>query len=142
MNVMPLFHIHGLVGALLSSVSAGAAVVCCPGYEASEFADWMSAFEPTWYTAVPAIHQSILREVGQMGKIAGSSRLRFIRSSSSPLPASVMDQMEKAFGVPVIESYGMTECAHQMTSNRLPPAVRKPGSVGRPARSRNGDSER
>ncbi len=58
------------------------------------------------------------------------ARLRFIRSSSASLPPQVMAALEEAFGAPVIESYGMTEASHQMTSNPLPPRARKPGSVG------------
>lgn len=133
LNVMPLFHIHGLVGALLSSIAGGAAVVCCPGYEETAFTDWMSEFEPTWYTAVPTIHQSILTLVRPQGGMAGSHCLRFIRSSSASLPPSVSDALERAFRVPVIETYGMTEAAHQMASNQLPPALRRRGSVGLPA---------
>jgi len=125
LNVMPLFHIHGLVGAVLSSLSAGASVICAPGLQMHLFFDWLLRCQPTWYTAVPTMHQAVL------ARCAGHPhRLRFIRSSSSALPPSVMAALEEAFGVPVLESYGMTEAAHQMASNPAPPAIRKPGSVG------------
>jgi acyl-CoA synthetase (AMP-forming)/AMP-acid ligase II/acyl carrier protein len=127
---MPLFHIHGLVGAVLSSLAAGASVVATPGFDAPRFVDWMAAFQPTWYTAVPTMHRAILARVEQVGHPINSGRLRFIRSCSSALLPTLMAELESAFGVPVVEAYGMTEAAHQMTCNPLPPAIRKSGSVG------------
>ena len=133
LNVMPLFHIHGLVAALLSTLRAGGSVVCTPGLIAPSFFDWMDEFAPTWYTAVPTMHQSILARAQRHADSISRSRLRFVRSSSAPLPVTVLGELEATFGVPVIEAYGMTEAAHQMSSNHLPPAERKPGSVGRAA---------
>jgi acyl-CoA synthetase (AMP-forming)/AMP-acid ligase II/acyl carrier protein len=133
LNVMPLFHIHGLAGALLSSMFAGGAVVCSAGYDNGTFAALMRDFEPTWYSAVPTIHQSVLALAKAQPAVAEGGHLRLIRSSSSSLPPSVMAALEETFRVPVIESYGMTEAAHQMASNPMPAAARKPGSVGLPA---------
>ncbi len=130
LNVMPLFHIHGLMAALLASLWAGGSVACTPGLQAPAFFDWVKEFAPTWYTAVPTMHQSILRQAEKNPEAARGARLRFIRSCSAALPPQVMREMEAAFGAPVIEAYGMTEAAHQMTSNPLPPRERKPGSVG------------
>ena len=128
LNIMPLFHIHGLMAAVLASLSAGASVFCTPGFNALRVFAWMTEAGPTWYTAVPTMHQAILaraaRHRDQMPP------LRFIRSSSSSLPPQVMRDLEATFQAPVIESYGMTEAAHQMASNPLPPGARKPGSVG------------
>lgn len=133
LNVMPLFHIHGLVAALLSSLAAGASVACTPGFVAPRFFDWLRELQPTWYTAVPTMHQAILDRVARNPEAVAGHSLRFVRSSSSALPPSVLAGLETAFGVPVVEAYGMTEAAHQMASNPLPPDVRKPGSVGLPA---------
>jgi Acyl-CoA synthetases (AMP-forming)/AMP-acid ligases II len=138
LNVMPLFHIHGLVAAVLGSIAGGAGVVCTPGFYATEFFGWMAEFHPTWYTAVPTMHQSILARAGQHQDVIRRSPLRFIRSSSSALPPQVMAGLEQAFGAPVIEAYGMTEAAHQMASNPLPPRRRKPGTVGLAAGPRIG----
>jgi acyl-CoA synthetase (AMP-forming)/AMP-acid ligase II/aryl carrier-like protein len=132
LNVMPLFHIHGLVGVVLSSMAAGASVACAPGFQAPRFFAWLDQFRPTWYSAVPSIHQAILERAPLNEAIIRRSRLRFIRSSSSALPPPVMARLEEVFGAPVIEAYGMTEASHQMASNPLPPGVRKPGSVGLP----------
>lgn len=130
LNVMPLFHIHGLIGALLSSVHAGAQIICTPGFNAPTFFEWIETFAPSWYTAVPTIHQSILRRAEDNREIIDRRPLRFIRSSSAALPPSVITGLETTFSAPVIEAYGMTEASHQMASNPLPPAVRKIGSVG------------
>jgi oxalate/formate antiporter len=130
LNIMPLFHIHGLIAATLASLSAGAAVCCTPGFNAFKFFGWLDAVRPTWYTAVPTMHQAILQLAGRNASVIKAGRLRFLRSSSASLPAPVMETLEDVFGVPVIEAYGMTEAAHQMASNPLPPLPRYPGSVG------------
>lgn len=130
LNVMPLFHIHGFVAALLSSLATGGSVVCTPGWLAPDFFPWMDAFSPTWYTAVPTIHQGVLARATEHRDIIARRPLRFIRSSSAPLPPMVMAELEAVFQVPVIEAYGMTEASHQMASNPLPPGIRKAGSVG------------
>ena len=130
LNVMPLFHIHGLIGAVLASLAAGASVWCAPGFNALRFFGWMTEAAPSWYSAVPTMHQAILSRAGRNRAAIAEAALRFIRSSSSSLPPQVMAALEETFGCPVIESYGMTEAAHQMASNPLPPAARKPGTVG------------
>lgn len=130
LNIMPLFHIHGLMAPVLASLAAGAEVVCTPGFDALRFFSWLGDARPTWYSAVPTMHQAILARAARNQDAARASRLRFIRSSSASLPPQVMKELESAFDAPVIEAYAMTEAAHQMCSNPLPPAVRKPGYVG------------
>ncbi|RUW37977.1 acyl--CoA ligase, partial [Mesorhizobium sp. M1E.F.Ca.ET.041.01.1.1] len=130
LNIMPLFHIHGLIAAVLSSLAAGGSVFCTPGFNALRFFQWLSEAKPNWYTAVPTMHQAILPRAARNPEQLAEAKLRFIRSSSASLPAQVMAELEATFGCPVIESYGMTEASHQMASNRLPPGQRKPGSVG------------
>ena len=133
LNVMPLFHVHGLIGGLLSTMAAGGSAVCTTGFQAAHFFEWLQEFQPTWFTAVPAMHQALLARLqAENPPIGKSSALKFIRSCSSALPPVVMEQLEKAFGVPVVEAYGMTEASHQIAVNPLPPEARKPGSVGRP----------
>ncbi|MEA2778694.1 MAG: oxalate---CoA ligase, partial [Rhodospirillaceae bacterium] len=128
--IMPLFHIHGLIGALLSSIATGGSVYCPPGFNALRFFGWLDDSQASWYTAVPTMHQTILARAERNCESVTRQRLRFIRSSSASLPPQVMLALEETFGCPVIESYGMTEAAHQMASNPLPPEVRKPGTVG------------
>jgi acyl-CoA synthetase (AMP-forming)/AMP-acid ligase II len=130
LNIMPLFHIHGLVAAVLASLAAGGSVTCTAGFNALQFFAQLEAADPTWYTGVPTMHQAILARAARNGDIIRRARLRFIRSSSAALPPQVMAELEATFGVPVIEAYGMTEAAHQMASNPLPPGARRSGSVG------------
>lgn len=130
MNVMPLFHIHGLVAAVSSSLAAGASVWCAPGFDALRFFSWMDEAKPTWYTAVPTMHQAILSRAGRNAEIIADNPLRLIRSSSASLPPQVFEKLSDTFGAPVLESYGMTEAAHQMCANPLPPRAQKPGAVG------------
>jgi acyl-CoA synthetase (AMP-forming)/AMP-acid ligase II len=130
LSIMPLFHIHGLIAGTLAPLSAGGAVCYTTGFNALKFFAWMAEVHPTWYTGVPTMHQAILSRASKSADVIKANPLRFIRSSSASLPPQVLQELEDTFGAPVIESYGMTEAAHQMTSNLLPPGKRKPGSVG------------
>ena len=130
LHVMPLFHIHGLIAGVLAPMAVGSSIFCTPGFNALKFFAWMKECQPTWYTAVPTMHQTILSRAAGNAEVIAANPLRFIRSSSSSMPTQVIAELEKVFGAPLIESYGMTEAAHQMSSNPLPPAKRIPGSVG------------
>ena len=130
LNIMPLFHIHGLMAGVMASLHAGACVICTPGFNALRVFAWLDEMAPTWLTAVPTMHQAILARAARNREIVARRRLRLLRSSSSSLPAPVMEELEATFDAPVIESYGMTEASHQMTSNPMPPAERRPGGVG------------
>jgi oxalate---CoA ligase len=130
LNIMPLFHIHGLVAAVLASLGSGGGTCCTPGFNALKFFSWLDAVSPTWYTAVPTMHQAILQRAARSTEVIARRPLRFIRSCSSALPVRVMQDLEACFDTPVIEAYAMTESAHQMTSNPLPPGMRKVGTVG------------
>jgi acyl-CoA synthetase (AMP-forming)/AMP-acid ligase II len=126
LTVMPLFHIHGIMAGLLAPLGAGGSAICTPGFDAFKFHRWLVELRPTYYTAVPTMHQMVLaRSPGRR-----DTSLRFVRSSSAALPRPVFDGLSDLFGVPVVEAYGMTEATHQMTCNPLPPGVVKPGSVG------------
>jgi acyl-CoA synthetase (AMP-forming)/AMP-acid ligase II len=134
---MPLFHVHGLVASTLATLSTGGTVVVPGKFNPLSFWRVARDYGATWYSAVPTLHQLLLARVDtKSGKPAGAERLRFIRSCSASLAPQLMSDMEAAFGAPVLEAYGMTEAAHQMASNPLPPEARKPGSVGRGTRVR------
>lgn len=133
LNVMPLFHIHGLIAGVLAPLSAGSQVFCTPGFNALKFFGWMDEAQPTWFTAVPTMHQAIAMRARHHRDVIARHPLRFIRSSSAAMPPQVIHEIESLFGAPLIEAYGMTEAAHQMTSNPLPPHRRKPGTVGVPS---------
>jgi acyl-CoA synthetase (AMP-forming)/AMP-acid ligase II/acyl carrier protein len=131
LSVLPLFHGHGLISGILAALAAGSSVVCAPGFDAKAFFRWLTEFRPTWYTAVPAIHRAILREADPHKEVVRRSSLRLVRSASTSLTHDVLGGLEALFGVPVIDTYGMTEAATQIAANPL--QRRKPGSVGRPA---------
>jgi acyl-CoA synthetase (AMP-forming)/AMP-acid ligase II len=128
--VMPLFHVHGLVASTLATLQSGGTVVVVPRFNPLTFWSSVRDYRVTWYSAVPTIHQVLLSRAKSGTRPPGAEGLRFIRSCSASLPAQMMADMEERFGVPVVEAYGMTEAAHQMASNSLPPGTRKPGSVG------------
>jgi acyl-CoA synthetase (AMP-forming)/AMP-acid ligase II len=130
LNIMPLFHIHGLIAGLLAPLAGGGQVFCTPGFNALKFFGWMSEARPTWYTAVPTMHQTILARAAHNPEVIQSNPLRFVRSSSASIPPQVITELEATFHAPLIEAYGMTEASHQMASNPLPPAKRNPGTVG------------
>lgn len=128
--VMPLFHVHGLVASTLSTLLSGGRVVVPNKFNALTFWRTVRDTKATWYSAVPTIHNLLLSRAGET-RPDGAEGLRFIRSCSASLPAEMMEKMERIFGVPVLEAYGMTEASHQMSSNPQPPQARKPSSVGK-----------
>jgi acyl-CoA synthetase (AMP-forming)/AMP-acid ligase II len=129
MCVMPLFHVHGLVATVLATLSTGGTVVL-PRFRPSAFWEEAGRHGATWYTAVPTIHARLLTQAQALPALP-DNRLRFVRSCSAPLPTVLWQRYEDAIGVPLVEAYGMTEAAHQMASNPLPPGERRPGTVGR-----------
>jgi acyl-CoA synthetase (AMP-forming)/AMP-acid ligase II len=128
--VMPLFHVHGLVASTLATLATGGTIVVPAKFSPLSFWRIARDYGATWYSAVPTIHQLLLARAEPGARPAGAERLRFIRSCSASLPPQVMHDLEAAFGAPVLEAYGMTEAAHQMASNPLPPGARLAGSVG------------
>ncbi|MBR0987495.1 non-ribosomal peptide synthetase [Bradyrhizobium liaoningense] len=131
LNVLPLFHAHGLISGLLTALAAGSSVICTDGFDAVSFFGWMRELQPTWYTAVPTIHRALLTAAESDPDRARSSSLRLIRSASASLAPTILQGLEATFGVPVLETYGMTEAASQIAAN--PFELRKVGSVGRAA---------
>jgi amino acid adenylation domain-containing protein len=131
LNVLPLFHAHGLISGLLTALAAGSSVISAPGFEPGSFFGWLREFRPTWYTAVPTIHQALLSRSGHPKQGMQRSSLRLVRSASASLSPDTLAELESLFGVPVIETYGMTETASQIAANPLD--RRKPGSVGKAA---------
>ena len=130
LNPMPLHHVHGLVSAALSSLLSGSAVCCTDGFDPAGFDAAFRALQPTWFTASPAMHLALREFHEHAGTRPAPGRLRFFRSSSAPLPQSAIAALEALFEAPLIETYGLTETASMVCSNPLPPAIRKPGSVG------------
>jgi len=133
LNVLPLFHCHGLIDTVLAPLAAGAGVVCAPGCDVKNFFGWLREFRVKWYSAVPTMHQAILAQARHNPDQIEKCQLRLVRSASAPLPPSVFAELERTLETTVIEFYGMTETAGApIASNLLPPARRKAGSCGKP----------
>ncbi len=128
--IMPLFHVHGLIGVALATLFSGGGLVVPPKFSASHFRGWARQFRPTWYSAVPTMHQILLARPDL--DPPWDPPLRFVRSCSSPLMPRTAADLEQRLQAPVLQAYGMTEAAHQIASHPLPPAPRTAGSVGRP----------
>jgi acyl-CoA synthetase (AMP-forming)/AMP-acid ligase II len=126
---LPLFHINGQVVGLLTAVAAGSTIALDDRFHASDFWDVVDALKPTWINAVPTILGILANGPDPAGSLAG---IRFVRSASAPLPVPVLRRFEGRFGLPVVETYGLTEAASQVAANPVPPGRRKAGSVGRP----------
>jgi acyl-CoA synthetase (AMP-forming)/AMP-acid ligase II len=126
--IMPLFHIHGLIGSTMATLLSGGTVVVPTKFNALSFWRTVRENRVTWYSGVPTMHQLLMAR--SRHKPAEAATLRFLRSCSAPLSPELIHKIEDVFGVPFVEAYGMTEAAHQMTSNPLPPRHRKAGSVG------------
>lgn len=128
--VMPLFHVHGLVASTMATLATGGTVIVPAKFNPLSFWRVARDYGATWYSAVPTLHHLLATRAESGKRPEGAEKLRFIRSCSASLSPQLMTDLETAFGAPVLEAYGMTEAAHQMASNPLPPSDRKPGSVG------------
>ncbi|WP_367184874.1 amino acid adenylation domain-containing protein [uncultured Bradyrhizobium sp.] len=128
LNVLPLFHAHGLISGLLTALAAGSSVICTKSFDGASFFGWLRELQPTWYTAVPTIHRAVLAAALADDRAAEPSSLRIIRSASASLAPATLERLEALFAVPVVETYGMTEAASQIAAN--PRHRRKSGSVG------------
>jgi acyl-CoA synthetase (AMP-forming)/AMP-acid ligase II len=126
--VMPLFHIHGLVASTLSTFMTAGTVVVPNKFNPMSFWRTVREHGATWYSCVPTIHQLSVARLNE--KPEGLEKLRFVRSCSSALSPVLKEKLENLLHVPVLEAYGMTEAAHQMCSNPLPPRESKAASVG------------
>jgi acyl-CoA synthetase (AMP-forming)/AMP-acid ligase II len=93
-TLMPLFHIHGLIGGILSMLTAGAAVVCTPGFDALKFFEWMQEFRPSWYTAVP----TMLQRIGIADKLAPTLKSEYV-APNSPAEKTLADIWAEILGV-------------------------------------------
>ncbi|MCF8565910.1 AMP-binding protein [Alicyclobacillus tolerans] len=135
---LPLFHINAQVIVLLSTLVSGGKLVMQERFSARSFWSNIRRHKVTWVSAVPTILSIVVKGASEkplptrFGTYPPAKSLRFIRTASAPLSPVLAAQFEQRFGVPVIESYGMTEAAGQICINPLPPRTRKTGFVGLP----------
>lgn len=126
------YHVGGLVDLLLAPLAGGGTAVCAGSFDARRFFDLLDVVRPTWFQGVPTTLRELLVHARLAGRLPVASPLRLLRSVAAPLPPDLMRELEAGFGVPVIQTFGMTEAAPLITTNRLPPGRRKPGSTGTP----------
>jgi len=126
---LPLFHVNAEVVGLLATLAAGACLVLDGKFSRRGFWPLIEQRRITWINAVPAII-TVLAMDPPATRVPG--RIRFVRSASAPLPPGTLRRFEDAFGIPIVETYGMTEAASMITANPVD-GPRKAGSVGLPA---------
>jgi acyl-CoA synthetase (AMP-forming)/AMP-acid ligase II len=114
---MPLFHIQGLVGSIVASLVSGGSVVTLPAVEPKQALRSLEEHRATWFSASPTIHRLLLDQLKE--EPVDCSSLRFSRSGAAALPAALRQELEAAYGVPILETYGMSE-AHQIASTVMP----------------------
>ena len=131
LSMWELFHIGGLVDLLLAPLDAGGTVIATAGFSATRFFDLLDRVRPTWFQGVPATLGEIALHARRNGIDPSGSSLRLLRSVAAALPPSLMSELETLFGIPVLQTFGMTEAGPLITSTALPPAERPGGSVGR-----------
>lgn len=129
LTVLPFFHVNAPVVSLCASLLAGSIVVIARRFSRQHFWEWVERYQVTWASIVPAI-VAILLETERPAFLPGS--LRYVRTGSAPLPPADLYAFEARFGVPVIETYGLSEAASQIVANPIPPGAHKPGSAGLP----------
>ncbi len=127
LTVLPFFHVNGPVVGLCASIMAGSTIVIARKFSRSHFWSWIEEYQVTWASVVPSIVM-ILLGTDKPAFLPGA--LRFMRTGTAALPATDLRAFEAKFGIPLIETYGLSEAASQVTANPLPPGRHKPGSAG------------
>ncbi len=129
LTVLPFFHVNAPVVSLCSSLLAGSTIVIAQRFSSRNFWGWIERYQITWASIVPTVVAMLLR-TDRPDPVPSS--LHFVRTGSAPLPAADLQAFEARFGIPVIETYGLSEAASQVVANPLPPSMHKPGSAGLP----------
>ncbi|MEY3395630.1 MAG: hypothetical protein RL346_1866 [Verrucomicrobiota bacterium] len=130
LSMWELYHIGGLVDLLLSPILAGGTILCTSGFNSASFFQLLEAYGPTWFQCVPTALHEIISLAKRENIDTKNHKLRVLRLVASRLPESLQIVAEEKFGIPVLQTFGMTEAGPLITSTGLPPATRKLGSVG------------
>ena len=130
MCVLPIYHINGLCVTIMGPLISGGTAIVCERFSAGRFWDCCEDYRATWFSVVPTIISHLLHG-DKTPELATQARIRFGRSASSALAVEVQSAFEQRFGIPIVETMGLTETAAQILSNPLPPGLRKIGSPGR-----------
>lgn len=124
------YHVGGVVDLLLAPLASGGTAFFAGSFDAQRFFELLDRVRPTWFQGVPTTLRELLVHARMTGRLPVASSLRLLRAVAAPLTPGLMRELEAAFGVPVIQTFGMTEASPLITTNRLPPGCRKPGSTG------------
>ena len=132
--VLPLYHINAQTVSILGTLLSGGTVVLPRHFSVTHFWGWIADHGCTWFSVIPTIIAYLLHERSILSarEHEALKSVRFGRSASAPLPPSLHEQFESRFGIPIIETMGITEAAAQILTNPMPPATRKIGSPGLP----------
>jgi acyl-CoA synthetase (AMP-forming)/AMP-acid ligase II/thioesterase domain-containing protein/acyl carrier protein len=131
LSLMPMFHGHGINPGLGLNLYSGGSVIHLQPFGIATFERYIRTLEPTWYTGAYTFQHQINAHADMLREAVAASRLRFARSGSGALHARVAIELEKSFGIPVIQALSSSETG-LMAINPQPPRVHKPGSVGLP----------
>ncbi len=131
LSMWELYHIGGLVDLLLAPLDAGGTVITTAGFDGPRFFDLLERVQPTWFQGVPTTLGELVLQARRRGIDPRRSSLRLLRSVAAALSPALMSEIETLFGVPVLQTFGMTEAGPLIASTALPPAERAAGSVGR-----------
>jgi acyl-CoA synthetase (AMP-forming)/AMP-acid ligase II/thioesterase domain-containing protein/acyl carrier protein len=135
LSLMPLFHGHGLYTSLGSTLFSGGSVIALPEFSVEAFFRLIATLAPTWYTGSYTFHHAICAAAPDHADAIAASRLRFVKTGSGHLDPRIVEALETLFRAPVISTYASTETSY-ICGTPLPPAVRKPGTVGVPVDGR------
>ncbi len=124
------YHVGGLVDLLLVPLASGGTMLCTGGFNANAFFRILDTLKPTWFQAVPTTLNELVFHAARNPVAVERNSMRLIRAVAAALSPALMAEVESLFRVPVIQTFGMTEAGPLISSTRLPPSIRKPGSVG------------
>ncbi len=129
--VTPLYYAQGLKNSLFLPLILGGSLACPSRAAEADFFSWLAELEPTWFVAGPTFHRAVLERARTLGHGGFRHTLRFINSGAAPLPDKIRDGLQEYFGVPVLNSFGLSE-AGPVAANSFAPEGRKLGTVGKP----------
>ncbi|KXJ90956.1 hypothetical protein Micbo1qcDRAFT_225819 [Microdochium bolleyi] len=110
LNMMPLYHVGGLIRNIFAPIFAGGSTICCPGFDGNLFWDIAETMQPTWYYASPSMHSVILNEAASRPHALAKCQIRLICNAAGGLLPALAAQLRDTFNCAVLPSYGMTEC--------------------------------
>ncbi|KAL7933582.1 hypothetical protein V8C35DRAFT_59088 [Trichoderma chlorosporum] len=110
LNMMPLYHVGGLVRNVFAPIFSGGSTVCCSAFDPNLFWDVIQEVPVTWYYASPSMHALILAAASERQAALQQSRIRLTCNAAGGLLPSLACRLRDTFKCTILPSYGMTEC--------------------------------